>query len=49
METDRPLVGVPRETFPGETGVALVPAAKTVIGGVIDELSKLPAKEVAGV
>ncbi|HEU4527953.1 MAG TPA: Re/Si-specific NAD(P)(+) transhydrogenase subunit alpha [Actinomycetota bacterium] len=26
METDRLLVGVPRETFPGETRVALVPA-----------------------
>lgn len=26
METDRQLVGVPRETFPGETRVALVPA-----------------------
>jgi NAD(P) transhydrogenase subunit alpha len=26
MEADRPLVGVPRETFPGETRVALVPA-----------------------
>ncbi len=49
METDRPLVGVPRVTFSGETGGALVLTAKTVIGGVIDELSKLPAKEVAGV
>src|SRR4030067_1165014 len=26
MESDRLLVGVPRETFPGETRVALVPA-----------------------
>ena len=26
MDDDRPLVGVPRETFPGETRVALVPA-----------------------
>jgi NAD(P) transhydrogenase subunit alpha len=33
METDRLLVGVPRETFPGETRVALVPA-------VLPQLSK---------
>jgi len=48
METDRLLVGVPRETFPGETRVALVPAvlpqlAKAGMGVIVESKAGVAA------
>ncbi|HZD79367.1 MAG TPA: NAD(P) transhydrogenase subunit alpha [Actinomycetota bacterium] len=49
METGRILVGVPRETFPGESRVALVPAALPVLAKAgMDVIVEHGAGEAAG-
>jgi NAD(P) transhydrogenase subunit alpha len=49
METERLLVGVPRETFPGETRVALVPAVLPQLAKAgMDVIVEAKAGEAAG-